>query len=82
MTTRTTLHDACMRGQLVIAQRLHSAGASLNATDEDGRTPLYLACEFGALETADWLCSVGADATLKAYDSETPAQILCGLLGE
>ena len=74
---REPLHLACFKGHLDIAQWLHSAGASLDATDSDaGWTPLHFACYSGHLEVAQWLCSAGADATLKTNDGNTPAQLL------
>ena len=74
---REPLHLACFKGHLDIAQWLHSAGASLDATDSDaGWTPLHFACYSGHLEVAQWLCSAGADATLKTNEGYTPAQLL------
>ena len=72
------LHLACAYGHLDIAQWLHSAGASLNATsDNDGETPLHGACATGHLDVICWLCSAGASATFKTKNAgETPAQFL------
>ena len=64
------LHLACLQGHLEIAQWLHSAGASLNATySTHGETPLHFACLKGHLEVAQWLCSAGADTFLKPISS-------------
>ena len=61
----TLLHLACDAGHLSTVHWLHSAGASLDATDNSEDTPLHLACESGHLDIAQWLCRVGAsvDAT-------------------
>ena len=77
MTTRTTLHDACMHGQLVIAQRLHSAGASLDATDTNGTTPLHEACGQGHLYVGQWLYSAGASLDATDTEGRTPLHAAC-----
>ena len=56
----TPLHDACFKGHLDIAQWLHSAGASIDATNSGGETPLHRACIGGHFAIAQWLHSAGA----------------------
>jgi ankyrin repeat protein len=62
------LHYACLKGHLDLAQWLHTAGASLDATDRAGGAPLHYACSGGRLDVAQWLHSAGAslDATDRA----------------
>ena len=50
--TYTPLHLACLNGHLDVAQWLHSAGASLDAIDNNGDTPLHLGCCIGHLGIA------------------------------
>ena len=51
------LHLACFRGHLDIAQWLHSAGASIDATNNGGQTPLHRACYGGHLDLAHSGCT-------------------------
>ena len=62
------MHNACMKGHLDVAQWLHSAGASVNATNSAGETPQQLACLQGYLDVAQWLYSAGA--SLETTDTE------------
>ena len=55
-----SLHVACYKGHLDIAQWLHSAGASVFATNSMRWTPLHYACWKGQLDLAQWLSSAGA----------------------
>ena len=71
------LHLACDEGHLDIAQWLHSAGASVNATDIVGDTPLHLACMKGNLDTAQWLQSVGASVNSTNNVGHTPLHSAC-----
>ena len=71
------LHLACDKGHLDIAQWLHSAGASLNATDSEGETPLHIACLQGHLSIAQWLLSAGASLDATSSDGYTPLHDTC-----
>ena len=72
------LHLASMHGHLDIAQWLHSAGASLDATDNQGGTPLHTACSKGHLDIAQWLHSAGASLNAThTSDGYTPLHNAC-----
>ena len=74
---REPLHDACCEGHLGIAQWLHSAGASLNATASNGETPLHRACSYGHLDVAQWLHSAGASLDSTDNQGGTPLHHAC-----
>ena len=72
---------ACSQGHLEVAQRLHSAGAPLNATCDIGGhigvTPLLLACSNGHLHIAQWLHSVGASLIVTNNMRQAPLHLAC-----
>ena len=71
------LHLPCWEGHLDVAQWLHSAGASLDATDSEGETPLHIACLQGHLSIAQWLLSAGASLDATSSDGYTPLHDTC-----
>ena len=72
-----TMHLACSKGQLGIAQWLHSVGASVNATDSDGDTPFHDTCREGHLDFAQWLHSVGTTVDATNSEGQTPLHLAC-----
>ena len=68
----------CAWGHLDVAQWLHGAGASANATDNDGDTPLHFACSEGHLDVVRWLHSAGASLDAADNDGDTPLHLACG----
>lgn len=54
------LVQACLQGELATAQRLHRAGASVNARDNEDEAPLFAACRHGYTHVASWLMTEGA----------------------
>ena len=71
------LHLACGEGHLDIAQWLHSAGASVDATDDGGQTPLHNACSRGHLGIAQWLHSAGVSVNAATGGGGTPLHFAC-----
>ena len=69
--------NACSQGLLDVAQRLHGAGASLDATDNYGWTPLHAACWHGHLNVAQWLHSAGASLDVTNRVGRTPLHYAC-----
>ena len=70
------LHEACAKGHLDVVQGLHSAGASVNATDYHC-SPLDLACKNGHLDVAQWLHSMGASLDTTDMAGQTPLHHAC-----
>ena len=71
------LHVACDKGHLDIAQWLHSAGASLDATDNRECIPLHNACSRGHLGIAQWLHGAGASLNTTDCQGYTPLHFAC-----
>ena len=65
----TPLHYAVRGGHLGVAQYLLSAGANINAHDEEaiGETPLGDVAADCSYEVADFLIRAGADPTIKGW---------------
>merc|ERR1712087_116789 len=62
---RTPLGSAAENGFRDMVATLLSAGAQVEAAEEDGRTPLWLACQHSHVGTAKLLLQNGADASTK-----------------
>ena len=62
---RTPLQHAAYAGHLHIVQKLHRAGAHINAIDKFGRTALHIAAMRRRLRIAGYLLDNGADYTIK-----------------
>jgi len=70
---RTALHRAAEQGCLALLfALLISAGANLNATDNQDDTPLLLACKKGMLEMATMLKDAGAAINVANKGGDTP----------
>ena len=70
---RTALHRAAEQGCLALLfALLISAGANLNATDNQDDTPLLLACKKGMLEMATMLKDAGAAINVANEEGDTP----------
>jgi ankyrin repeat protein len=65
------LTDACLNGNLEDAQRLVSAGISVNAQDADKRTPLMWAAFNGHTAVVDFLLGQGARLDAKDVNGRT-----------
>ena len=76
---RTPLQHATHAGWLRVVQKLHHAGAKINAQDKFGRTALHIAAMRRRLRIARYLLGNGADSTLKdqwgvsAMDDASPS---------
>jgi hypothetical protein len=69
---RTALHGAAEQGCLLLFALLISAGANLNAKDNQDDTPLLLACKKGMLEMATMLKDAGAAINVANKGGDTP----------
>ena len=70
---RTALHRAAEQGCLALLfALLISAGANLNATDNQDDTPLLLACKKGMLEMATMFKDAGAAINVANKGGDTP----------
>ncbi|MFN7971001.1 MAG: ankyrin repeat domain-containing protein [Acidobacteriota bacterium] len=73
---RDTPRDAAAQAPWVrIAGTLASAGAALDARDDDGSTPLAVAVGLGFYEIAEALLDLGAQPDLAAKDGTTPLML-------
>ena len=63
LSGHTPLHLATQRGDTETAEVLISAGADVDAPNEEGFTPLHLAAECGHSEVVRLLIEAGADAS-------------------
>ena len=76
---RTPLQHAVDAGHLHIVQKLHRAGANINARDKFGRTALRIAAMRRRLRIAEYLLDNGADYTVKdqwgmnAFEDASPS---------
>lgn len=61
LLAKTALMYACQKGNFEIALMLISAGADINAKDENGKTVLNYAAEGGNTEIMKLLLAQGAD---------------------
>lgn len=68
----TPLHYAANRGNVRIAELLLKAGASVSATDDEGRTPLHLSVWTNHLEVAKALIASHAPVEAKDNRGYTP----------
>ena len=57
----TLLHTACLKRHVDVVRLLISAGASVDALDEEGLRPIHRACQSGSLEIVEALLELGAD---------------------
>jgi ankyrin repeat protein len=70
---KTALHRAVQQGCLTLLfALLISAGANVNATDNEDDTPLLLACKNGMLEMATMLKDAGAAINVANKGGDTP----------
>jgi acyl-CoA-binding protein len=74
---RQPLHAAARRGDADAIGRLVSAGASVNAADEDQHTALHWACDGGYEEAASALIDRGASIDVQNCDGSTPLHMAC-----
>uniref|UniRef100_A0A6U6DJ71 Uncharacterized protein n=2 Tax=Guillardia theta TaxID=55529 RepID=A0A6U6DJ71_GUITH len=51
----SAIYLACWRGHLEVAQLLHSKGAKLNQTDNEGRTMISRARDWNQIRVLEWL---------------------------
>ena len=82
-TGRTMLHVAAGGGSigtgvLHLLKWLVDAGASLTATDNDGKTALHTAARWGRLEEVKYLVGAGASLTATDNDGKTPRDLAAG----
>jgi ankyrin repeat protein len=64
---KETLHDACDKGDIETVKQHLSAGADVNAIDDDwGMTPLILAADDAHIKVAELLIANGADLNSKS----------------
>ena len=68
----TSLHMAAAAGDVALAERLLSSGASPNERNESGDTPLHLAAYAGHVEVAELLLKHGADPNIRNRHDMTP----------
>jgi ankyrin repeat protein len=52
-----------------------SAGANIEAKNNDGKTPLHIASHGGKFEVVKYLKSIGADIKAKDNDGYTPLRL-------
>lgn len=69
------LATAARNGQVHILSSLVKAGASINATDQDGQSSLHSAASHGQLEAVIWLLSHRADPSLPDRKGVTPLAV-------
>lgn len=67
---RSALMYACQKGNFEVALTLISAGADINAKDENGKTVLNYAAEGGNAEIMKLLLAQGADTGTKTLQKE------------
>ncbi len=67
----TLLHTACLKRHIDVVLLLISAGASIDALDEEGLRPMHRACQGGCLETVEALLELGADEKDIDFDITT-----------
>lgn len=72
---RAPLHIANQKNNLVLAEKLISAGADVNKIDEDGRTELHHSVEYGRKEMTKLLISKGATMNVIDKDGDSPLKI-------
>eukprot|EP00931_Biecheleriopsis_adriatica_P022236 TRINITY_DN14346_c0_g1_i1.p1 TRINITY_DN14346_c0_g1~~TRINITY_DN14346_c0_g1_i1.p1 ORF type:complete len:166 (+),score=38.92 TRINITY_DN14346_c0_g1_i1:81-578(+) len=70
--SRSSLHNAAVRGRAEILALLLSTKANPNITDDAGTSPLHFAADLGHARVAFHLLQAGADPTLKNAFSSTP----------
>jgi ankyrin repeat protein len=68
------LHEACLRGNMKLAELFINRGADVNAQTRNGATPLHHAVYHGHMEMVKYLMAKGADANIANNDGETPLQ--------
>ena len=73
----TTLHFACLRGNLQVVQYLVEKGANIEAKDWDKNTPLHLASYRGNTDVVKYLVSKGANKYAKNIWHQTPYDVAC-----
>ena len=71
----TALHMACLKGHILIVNKLIYKGASINAQNKDGATPLFLACQEGYSQVVNTLLDHGAHIDTSAFDGATPFHV-------
>ncbi|KAI7897020.1 ankyrin repeat-containing domain protein [Mucor mucedo] len=74
---KTSLHRACIDGNLTKVQHLLMTGANTNATDTLEWTPLHCAARYGHLEITKLLIDHGADINSLGQGASTVLHIAC-----
>ncbi|EDQ87463.1 uncharacterized protein MONBRDRAFT_27345 [Monosiga brevicollis MX1] len=75
----TSLHRACYKGHVKVAEMLLKHGADTAAKNNGGHTPLHY-CVYGHDKVAEMLLKHGADTEAKNNDGQTPLQLACAAI--
>jgi ankyrin repeat protein len=73
---RTSLMNACVRGNVEIAEVLITIGSDIDKTDYEGFSPINFACRCGQIATCELLISNGVDIN-KVGKTKSPLMEAC-----
>ena len=73
----TTLHEACLQGNLELAMVLMDRGTEVDVRTISQRTPLHWACITGMMDVAMTLVDRGADVDARTVSQRTPLHYAC-----